>query len=504
MATVTLKEGWLDNHPLLQQIVKISQARQIEIYLVGGAVRDLLLGRENIVDLDFAVPGDGLAVARQVANALQVAFYPLDVERQTGRVVYDTPNTTGPKKSYLDFATFRGPSLLADLADRDFTVNAMALNLAEPAELIDPQNGQRDLQSGQIQAVTNDAFENDPARVLRAIRQAAEFGFSIETKTRQLARQAAPKLATVSPERQRDEILKLLNTPAPGQAVEELHQLGILPHILPEVETLIGVEQSPPHYLDVFDHTIAALTTWTKMRQVDFSDPPIRLPAAVKQYLHEPLAGNVTLEMIMPVAQLLHDTGKPATRTVKIQESGHYTKTQFLGHERESAKIARQVMNRFHFSGQAIGFVETVVTQHMRPLLLAQEGTASRRAIYRLFRDTTGQNYQAGVAVALHALADQRATYPPGQGQAEEKALLEITNKLITAFFEQREQVVDPPPILNGRDLMAELNLAQGQLIGQLLDRLREAQATGQVQTRLQALNFIKTDPEFLKHKEEN
>jgi AraC-like DNA-binding protein len=206
----------------------------------------------------------------------------------------------------------------------------------------------------------------------------------------------------------------------------------------------------------------------------------------------------------MPLALLLHDTGKPLTRTHETQDDSGYAKIRFLGHERESAKITNQVMHRLRFSGQAAGFVATVVTHHMRPLLLAQKGKVSRRAIYRLFRDTAGGNYQAGVAVALHALADHRATHAPGQGQAEEQSLLEVINKLIAAYFEQRDQVINPPPLLTGRDLIDGLGLTQGRHIGLLLSRLQEAQATGQVQTKAEALAFIKTDPDFLKHREKH
>ena len=170
---------------------------------------------------------------------------------------------------------------------------------------------------------------------------------------------------------------------------------------------------------------------------------------------------------------------------------------RFLRHERESAKIARRVMRRFYFSRQATDFVETVVTHHMRPLLLAAEGKASRRAIYRFFRGTSGATYHAGIAVALHTLADHRATYPPHQGQAEEQALLKVIHQLVTAYFEQQDQVVDPPPLLTGRDLIETLGLSEGRLIGLLLKRLKEAQAAGQIKDRTEALDFIKADPDF-------
>ncbi|MCL4297793.1 MAG: HD domain-containing protein [Anaerolineae bacterium] len=480
-----LTEGWLDKYPLLQKVIHILQTHRLEAYLVGGAVRDMLLGREAIVDLDFVVPGDGLAVARRVANALDAAYYPLDAERGTGRVVVE--------KSYLDFASMRGATLLDDLADRDFTINAIALSLVEPFQLIDPLRGQRDLELGQIRAASATAFSHDPVRVLRAVRQAVEFGFSLEGGTEAALRDAAPGLPAISPERQRDELLKLLNTPAPGQAVQMLRRLGVLPHILPEIEPMIGVRQGPPHHLDVFDHTTAALDAWAGLVQSGFAGLPAQFQTAITQELNEPLAGNLTQQTLLPLALLLHDTGKPSTREPAPDSAA----VHFYRHERVSAKITGKVMRRFRFSNQAANFVETVVARHMRPLLLMMERRVSRRAVYRFFRDTAGSSYQAGVAVALHALADHSATYRPGQGEQELRELREVVYKLVAAYFEQREQVVEPAPLLTGRDLMDTLGLPEGRLIGILLNRLKEAQAAGEVTDREAALAFIRADPDY-------
>lgn len=486
-------EAWLQQHPLLQKTVEILRGQKIEAYLVGGPVRDLLLGRQHIVDFDFAVPGDGLAVARQVANALKAAFYPLDPARGTGRVVCQAPDTASGK-IYLDFATFRGPSLQADLADRDFTINAIALSLDDPPQLVDPLHGRHHLHSRQIKVAAAGAFARDPVRTLRAVRQAVQFGFSIETETGQQLTEAAPQLPNVSAERQRDELLKLLNTPAPGQAVDMLHRLGLLPHLLPEVEAMVGLSQSPPHHLDVFDHTVAALNHWVTLRRQNWPVLVDTLRRSVSEYLSKNLAGDLPRHALVPLALLLHDAGKPLTRSEELTEG--QAKVRFLGHERESAKIARRVMQRLHFSSQATTFVETVVAQHMRPLLLAAEGKVSRRAVFRFFQATDGATVHAGVAVALHALADHRATYPPGQGQAQEEALLAVVHRLVSAYFEQQEQVVNPQPLLSGYDIKM-LGVPQGHLIGTLLRRLKEAQAVGRVTTKAQALEFIKSDPDF-------
>lgn len=482
-------------YPLLQQTVEILRAQQVEAYLVGGAVRDLLLERPEIVDFDFVTAREGLKVARRVADALGAAFYPLDAERDTGRVVYQAGRGDSP--TYLDFASFRGADLQADLADRDFTINAIAMSLA--GQVIDPLEGQQDLQAGWIRAASPEAFQRDPVRVLRAVRQAAAFRFRIETGTEQALRQAAPLLNRVSPERQRDELLKLLNTPAPGESIRQLHHLGVFPPWLPEVEAMVGVTQSTPHYLDVFDHTATALDIWAeRWQEADFGLPP-HLHAQVLPYLSQSLGSNLTQASLMPLALLFHDAGKPQSRTEEFKEGR--LKIHFYGHERKSAPLVRRAMKRFHFSSQATDFVEMVVTQHMRPLSLASaagsQGEVSRRAIFRFFQDCAGHPYNAGVAVTLHALADHFATYPPGKGQQAEAALRAVINPLLTAFFEQREEMIDPPLLLSGRDLMDTLGLPQGPLIGLLLRRLKEAQATGQVTTYEGALEFIKADPDF-------
>lgn len=479
----------LNNYPLLHKTIQILQARQIEAHLVGGAVRDLLLGREKIVDFDFVTPNDGLKTARRVADALGAAFYPLDEERDTGRVVYQYMPGAAP--TYLDFASFRGTTLEEDLADRDFTINAMALSLA--GELIDPLNGRQDLQARQIRAASPEAFHQDPLRMLRAVRQAVEFDFGIDAETEGYLRQAIPRLSQVSPERQRDELLKVLNTPAPGEAIRWLQRLGVLARLLPEVEAMVGVSQSAPHYLDVFQHTAATLDAWAGMWQKTGFGLPEPLPGQVSKLLEQGLTGNLAQSMLVPLALLLHDTGKPQTRR-EAHEAGQL-RVRFLGHEREGAKITRRVMRRWHFSSQAANFVEAVVAHHMRPLSLASsDEPISRRAIFRFFRDTTGP---AGVAVALHALADHYGTYPPGEGQQAEHALRLVINRLLAAYFEQHEEIVDPPPLLTGHEVMEALGLAQGRLVGDLLRRLKEAQATGQVTTREAALAFIKADPDF-------
>jgi poly(A) polymerase len=489
-----LLEAGITGHSLLQKIARILQTQNIEAYLVGGAVRDFLLGRSEIVDLDFALPGNGLTVARLVANQLRAAFYPLDEERKTGRVIVQTGVE---KKFYLDFASFRADSLEADLLDRDFTINAMALNLQAPGTLIDPAGGQHDLAQAQIRAVTPRALRNDPIRVIRAIRQAVDFDFSVEAETGALVSEAGALLSLTTAERQRDEFIKLLDTSRPGFAIQTLHKLGVLLYLLPEAAAMDKVDQSPPHHLDVLQHTAAAMDAWVFMAKNEWAAIPYPSPSRIEDYFGHQLAGDLTLKQLMPLALLLHDTGKPLTRTEVIKDGK--TQYQFLKHEHRSAGLTRNIARRFRFSGQATDFIANVVQNHMRPGWLSANPALSRRAVYRFFKDTTLPHINAGVAVALHALADHHATYAPGLGQPELAALRQVVNQLLVSFFEQREEVVTPVLLLTGSDLINELGLPQGKLIGMLLNQLQEAQADGQIRDRSEAIAFIKNTPDFSK-----
>ncbi len=239
---------------LLERIRPLLEEQEFPVYLVGGAVRDALLGRPS-KDLDFVVPRQAIRLAFQVADALGLPAYVLDRERDTGRVVLPEGGVT------LDFARFRGSDLEADLRDRDFTVNALALpaTAQTTAALIDPCGGMADLQAGQLRLTHPNALQQDPVRALRAVRLSLSLGFTLLPETAMTVSAAASLLPQTSIERVRDELIKLLETAVPDQSVALLHQLGLLPHVLPEIAALAEVTQSPPHHEAVLPHTINVL-----------------------------------------------------------------------------------------------------------------------------------------------------------------------------------------------------------------------------------------------------
>jgi len=331
--------------PLLASVQETLSTDQ-EIYLVGGAVRDALLGRKSH-DLDFAVPSNGIKLARHVANKLNGAFYSLDTERDTGRVILIHEDAT---RTVMDFATYRGTDIEADLRDRDFTINAIAYNL-QTNEIFDPLQGVKDVLAKLIRVCTPDALENDPVRVLRAIRQAAGLGFQIDVDTRQKLKQAAERLGSVSPERLRDELFRILDGPLPGTAIRALEMLGVLPHILPELPALKGVEQPTPHVYDVWMHTLAVMSHLEGILAAlapDY-DPEstgdlftgllvLRLGRYREQFathFANPLNTDRSVRALLFFAALYHDVAKPDCKTI-----GDDGRIRFWEHDERGTEMA--------------------------------------------------------------------------------------------------------------------------------------------------------------------
>ena len=470
-----------------------------EIHLVGGAVRDMLLNRRS-PDLDFALPSNGISLARRVANALGADFMVLDNERDTGRVIITEPDGT---RTFLDFAIYRGSTLEADLRARDFTINAIAFDLQKQT-VIDPLNGASDVLARSIRACSPASVSDDPVRILRAVRLAAALGFKIELETRKGMKQAARLLPNVSPERQRDELFKILEGPKPDASMRALEMLGVLPHLLPELPGLKGVEQSAPHVYDVWEHTLNVLG---HLENILFILAPghsaeatndlftglltLRIGRFREQFAKhfaESLNSDRSVRAALFFAALYHDVEKPSTRSA--DGAG---RIQFFDHDVTGAEVAARRGHAFNLSNDEIERISAIVKHHMRFHFFTsrlegdQEGP-SRKAIYRFFRDSG----KAGIDLVLFGLADLRGTRGHTLTQETWTAALEVARLLLENYWERPEETVAPPRLLDGNDLMRELNLEPGRVVGQLLEAIREAQATGKIASREEAFDFAR------------
>lgn len=470
-----------------------------EIYLVGGAVRDMLLHRSS-PDLDFALPSNGISLARRVANTLHADFMVLDDARDTGRVIITNADST---RTFLDFATYRGKDLNEDLHARDFTINAIAFDLRTQT-LLDPLNGASDLRARLIRACSPTSLSDDPIRILRAVRQAAAFQFRVETETRKVMRHAARLLPNVSAERQRDELFKMLEGPKPDASIRALEMLGVFPYLLPELSALKGVEQSPPHLYDVWEHTLSVLGYLENMLSAlepgysadDTNDLftgllTLRIGRFREQFARhfaESLNTDRSVRAALFFAALYHDIQKPATKT--IESSG---RIRFFDHDVKGARVAVERGRALALSNDEVERIAKIVEHHMRfhffvSRLQGENKEPSRKAIYRFFRDAS----EAGVDLVLLGLADLRGTQGSALTQETWTAALDIARILLENYWEKPHETVAPPRLVNGNELMSELGLEPGRVVGQLLEAIREGQATGKIEDREQAFDFAR------------
>ena len=483
--------------PLMKRIVS-ALPTGVDVYLVGGAVRDALLGRSSY-DLDFVLAGDTLRITRGLADKLGGAYFPLDVEREYARIVLEE-RQVGIKggRIKLDFATYQSGSLDSDLHLRDFTINAMAVHVHHPEQLIDLLGGAGDLLAKRLRVCSADSLKNDPLRTLRAVRQAIDYELQIMPETIRLMRQAASWLDQVSPERQRDELFRILEGRNPRASLEILERIGALQMLLPEVVAMKGVEQAAPHIYDVWTHTLEVVKGLTMILATlsEEYDPETasslmlglvslrlgRYRQALEQHLGEQLNPDRSLRALLFLAGLYHDSGKPACR--QVDEQG---RTRFLGHDQEGEQRIEERALALRLSNVEIERSRLIVRHHMRPFLLGQtEGQPTRKAIYRFFRDTGA----AGVDICILSLADMLATYGTTLRQEDWVHHLDVVRSLLEAWWENPQEQIAPPPLVDGNALMKALQLSPGPIIGQLLEAIREGQATGTVKTKEQALEL--------------
>jgi putative nucleotidyltransferase with HDIG domain len=446
------------------RVIARAALRDRSAWLVGGAVRDGLLDRPT-GDLDVVVDGDVGAAARALACAARGPVFELSDEFGSWRVM------ARDRAWQVDLNPLRGGSLQTDLALRDFTVNAIAEPL-DGGERVDPHGGAADLEAGRLRAVGRRSFADDPLRVVRLVRLAAEIGLEPDAATTALARASAPATAGVAQERVFAELKRILAGNAVIASLARMDELGLTAAILPELHALRGVEQNRYHHADVHAHTIEVLEHVVSLQ----ADPRAVLGAvhadAIGALLAEPLADEVDRGFALRLGALLHDAAKPAT--LGHRDDGTPT---FLGHDRAGAELARAVLTRLRASEKLKAHVAALARHHLRLGFLVHERPLSRRALYRYLKTCE----PVEVDVTLLSVADRLATR--GRKAQESTAKhLDVAREVLPAALQWRAQA-RPAPLVRGDALAAALELQDGPELGRLLAEIDEARFAGEVST---------------------
>ncbi|HET7510890.1 MAG TPA: HD domain-containing protein [Solirubrobacterales bacterium] len=443
-------------------------------WIVGGAVRDAALDRE-VSDLDLVVAGDPGAAARAIAKEADAHAFELSAEFGTWRV----GSRTGDWQ--IDVTVRRGGTIEADLAERDFTIGAVAVPLGG-GEPIDPYAGLADLADKQLRAVSEQSFGDDPLRLLRAARLAAELELEIEPRTVVLARAAAAHAADPAGERQLAELRQLLGGPGPLRGLRLLDELELTGVVLPEVETLRGVEQGPNHHLDVHDHTLAVLEHTLEV-EADLERFAGERAGEVAALLEEPLANETSRRTALRFGALFHDIGKPATRS---EQSGF---VGFRGHDQVGAEIIGGICARLRASRRLTQHLQALALHHLRLGFMIPEMPLSARRVHAYLRATE----PVAVDVTLLTVADRLSARGVGPIAAPEMvaAHLQLAREMIAAGLDWRREG-PPQPLLRGDELAAELGIEPGPELGSALAELEAAQYAGEVTDRAGALEHLR------------
>jgi poly(A) polymerase len=433
-------------------------------WLVGGAVRDRLLGRPT-TDLDVALAGDPRSAARRLARATGAASFSLSDAFGAWRV-------TAPGGAWqVDLVPLRDGDLAADLAARDFTVNAIAEPLAGGMP-VDPHGGAADLAARRLRMVAPRALAEDPLRTLRAVRLAVELGLDIEPETGAAVHAHAPGLERVAPERVFAELKRVVAAQDVRHGIALLEAYGPADVVLPELVGLRGVEQNVFHHADVHDHTLEVLDAVVLLQRDPAAAGLGEHAAEVGALLAEPLADGLTRGDAMRFAALLHDAAKPQTRGMR--PDGRVT---FIGHDREGAELARDVLRRLRASERLVAYVAALTLHHLRLGFLVHEHPLSRRSVWR-YLEATAPNE---VDVTVFTVADRLAT----RGRNAEPAItahLELARDMLGHALARRHGA-PPEPLVRGDELAAALGIAPGPELGRLLAGLEEDRFAGEIAT---------------------
>ncbi len=487
---------------LLSTLAEYCAAQDVSAWVVGGTIRDIVMGRAA-GDLDIAVNCDGVTLARQIADTLGCAFVALDMARGTGRIVCgsDTPHPLT-----IDMVQLRAPTIHDDLTLRDFTINALALPLSPafpPTNhdcIIDPCGGLHDLADHCLRPCLPTSISDDPVRILRATRMAAELGFTMTPALQRDISDHAALIERVAMERVTDELLKLLAQRESVPWLRLLDEAGVLTRIVPELEPARQCEQPIVHFLPVLAHmleTVAALEWLLAGLDTPSPDTMAVLPVAVQTVPHLPrtlpYANHLRDHMadtqtyghprpaLLKLAALLHDNAKPETKQPK--PGGGVT---FHDHQKIGAQVAHSVARRLRLSRNEATYLATVVRAHMRPGQLITDGVTTPRARARFFRDTQ----DAGPDVLLHALADHLSARGPMIDLPTWQAQLDWSQMMLAAYWERRDD--QSRSLVNGHELITHFALEAGPLVGELLREIAEARAAGEIASREEALSLAR------------
>jgi tRNA nucleotidyltransferase/poly(A) polymerase len=487
-------ENLIGSSTIISALLRVAQREKYQLYLVGGFLRDTLLGM-SCKDADF-VSNQASELASQVAKL--TGSNPVLIDRKFGTIrLISSIHSDGIEEPFVvDLSPLRGPSIFDDLYQRDFTINSLALDMSTqwaPREvhLLDPLGGITDLEAGRLRACSLTSLSDDPLRILRAYRLVSTYGLSLDAQTRKSIVQARHGLNQVAVERIRDELMLILEGISCVSIFRMLDEDSILRLLLPECEDMRNLQQHDSHHHSVWQHSISALESLEFFLK-NIKDLLGNYADQAAAILAQELAGQRSRQTSLKLGVLLHDIGKPLCRSVGKNSVNH-----FYGHEVVGSKLAASLCSRLRLGNKEINFVSQLVRQHMRPIHLFNLAHTSTRALCRFFR----LGPDLFLPLLLLFASDYRASRESTSVEVDLQPLRQQIRNWLDFYHNQLKPKEMDPAIVSGHDLMNYLDLSPGPMVGRLLTALAELQWEGLISTRQEALDHAASLLEQLKQR---
>ena len=440
----------------------------VEAYIVGGFVRDILMNKKS-PDRDLILCGcDVEKFSRELADKLNAHFIELDSVNKIYRIVLEN------KIDYIDITMPIENDFEKDIKRRDLTINAIAYNL-KTSEIIDLVGGVDDIKNKKIKGICDKNFEDDPLRLLRIFRFYAKTGFEIDESLIELSKRLYKRINEPAKERVTVELLKMFEGKYCDLALLKLDECGLLEEIFPIYKEVKKIPPNSHHHLDLIHHLIESV------RQVQMIYE--KSSEEVKNYLETIKYGSVQELAFLKLATFLHDIGKPSCWTIEEDTLRH----RFIKHDEIGSKLVVPILKDLKFSKKQIQYVQTLIKYHIYPSSMVSAEDVTDKAFMKFYRKMEGYV----IDLIILAMADRLSA-------RGEKITEDIVNKNINAltkllndYLEMRKNIKPLEKLLDGRDIMELLNIKQGPQLGEIVNALKEAQISGNVTTKEEAINFV-------------
>lgn len=439
-----------------------------QIYLVGGVFRDYYLDKANF-DKDIVVCNtDAETFAQSLAKTLKATFIALDEENKIYRLVLKD------KINCIDIASPLGKTIEEDLLRRDLTINAIAVNL-KTLDIIDVTGGIEDLKSKRIKHISEQNFVDDSLRLLRAYRFRAMLGFEIDKELTEIIKKHAEKINAPAVERINYELLKLFGGDFCAQTLFEMDETGVLLELFGIIKELKKVPPNLHHHLNLFSHSIEVVNQIQELYKKSGSE--------VRSHLEKTDFGGATRLAHLKLAGFLHDIGKPSTWTIEEDTGKH----RFIKHDDVGSKMSAKILKTAKFSKKQIEYIAKMVKYHIYPSHVVSAPEITDKIYMRFVRKMENE----AIDIIILAMADRLSAR--GVEITEEIVQTNLNNlqALLNFYLNIKDNLKPLPKLLSGEEIMEILNIKPSPELGMVVKSLHEAQLSGDISTKEEAIAFI-------------